>query len=285
MTNLGKQFYDEIPIPAALDIVINDAITRYKRDAWRKTARKFTASAVAAVLLLFTAANIPPIYAYAADLPILGTLVRVLHVGTGGEQTDGVHTAADAAGQTVSLRFEADAQAAATAPVYTATHLNAPNRLVLTLSGVRTLDFPSIESSLRKADAVRDVYRSMIADDSSYGFVIVLKPGYDYEISELANPASLSLRFFQSEQAAQNTYYYLRTAAVPYGEELSILSETLFEDHPTQLKTADGNYIVTVGEYATEAEATAALQSIEQRLGGTSGLTVAHGTAQDIPQK
>lgn len=285
MTNLGKQRYNDIPIPAALDTVINDAILRHKRDAWRHTTRKFTASAVAAALLLFTAANVPPIYAYAADLPILGTIVRVLHIGSGGEVTDGVHTAADTAGETVSLRFEDDGQATATAPTYTATHLNAPNRLVLTLSGVRTLDFSSIESSLRKANAVRDVYRSMIADDSSYEFVIVLKPGYDYEITELANPASLSLRFFQSEQRTQNTYYYLRTASVPYGEELSMLSETLYEDNPTQLKTADGNYIVTVGEYATETEATAALHRIEQRLGGTSGLTVAHGTAEDIPQK
>ena len=284
MTNLGKQRYDEIPIPAALDTVINDAITRYQRDAWHKAVRKYTLSAVAAVLLLFTAANFPPIYAYAADLPILGTIVRVLHVGSGGKVTDGVHTAADATGETVSLRFEADAQATATAPVYTATHLHAPNRLVLTLSGVRTLDFPSIERSLRQADAVRDVYRSMIADDSSYGFVIVLKPGYDYEITELANPASLSLHFFPSEQSTQTTYYYLRTATMPYGEELSMLSETLYKEHPTQLKTADGNYIVTVGEYVTEAEATAALQSIEQRSGGTSGLTVARGTAADIPQ-
>ena len=46
-----------------------------------------------------------PVYSFAADLPVLGSIVRVLHVGSGGEVTDGAQAGADTDGGTVELTF------------------------------------------------------------------------------------------------------------------------------------------------------------------------------------
>ncbi len=285
MTNAGKFSYDAIPVPAELDAVIDGAVRRYSREKGGRSFRKWAATAAAVLAVLFGCANIAPIYAAAENIPVIGTVVKVFHIGTGGEVTDGAGIIGSAQGQTVSISFTADAQAASTAPVYTAEHYLAPNRLALTFSGVRELDFDDVKASLRAAEGVKDVYSSFIGDDSMFGFVIVLQSGYDYEITELKDPASLSLRIFKSaDYKADKTVYYLRTNAVEYGEELGMLAEEFYEFNPAQLKTQSGGYIVTVGQYDTRQEAEKALAYIRSALGGGSNLYAAQATSDDIPR-
>lgn len=282
--NLGKMRYDEIPIPADLDRVVGGAFRRDRRQRRAKTARRWLTAAAAIFLLFFASANIAPIYAYASGIPVIGTIVQVLRIGTGGEVTDGAHAAADAKYETVDLRFESSAENLHSVPSYTVNHLLAPNRIVMTLSGVRSIDFDSIRESLLSADAVRDVYQTMIGDDSMVGFVIVLESGYDYEITEYADPPRLSLRFYANPSYQKDhVVYYLRSAAMPFGEELGVTAEYFYWDGATQLKTSDGNYIVTVGQYPTLAEANAALRTLEEKFGGDTGLYPASGTADEIP--
>ena len=63
--------------------------------------------------------------------------------------------------------------------------------------------------------------RAMIGYDSAFGFVIVLNSGYTYEITEHADPASLSVRFY-SDPAYQpeQTVYYLRSEGRTAGGRL-----------------------------------------------------------------
>lgn len=130
-------------------------------------------------------------------------------------------------------------------------------------------------------EAVQDVYRTMIGDDSMCGFIIVLNSGYTYEITEHADPASLAVRFYRDpEYQPEQTVYYLRSEAMPYGEGLGLLAEQ-YGDEAAQLQTQSGEYIITVGQYETSAEA--ALQALEEAAGSDSGLFVAGGLADEIP--
>ena len=281
--NIGKEKYDNFEIPENLNTVLNEAIRKAKKE--RRVRLRWISSVAAMLCLLFLGANITPVYSYASQIPVIGSVVQILHIGTGGERTDGVQAAAEAEGESVQIRFESSSEQLNSALVYDVSYLQAPNRFVMNLHGVRSIDFDSIRQSLLDTQAVQDVYRCMIGDDSSFGFVVVLNSGYTYEITEYENPASLSVEFRQEEQAQpEQTIYYLRSQTVAYGEELGMLNEQFFRWEATQLKTQEGDYIVTIGQYATQEEAEAALQELEQEFGGETGLYVASGLQNEIPQ-
>lgn len=284
MNDFGKQQYAAIPIPEALDQVLWAAMGRVEQEERRRCrVRKWLASSAAVFLLFFSCANIAPAYAYAADLPVIGSIVRVLHIGAGGQRTDGAVADSTRQSETVDLHFETASGKLDAVPSYTVSHLLAPDRIVLTLHGVRGMDFPVIQADLLAAEAVRDVYRSMIGDDSACGFVVVLESGYTYEITEFSAPAALSIRFFQSgEERSQEIVYYLCSQEMPYGEGLGWAAERFAAEGATQLKTASGQFVVTVGQYATEAEAADALQALEEKYGETD-LRIASGTAYELP--
>lgn len=282
--NVGKKKYDQIPVSDKLDQVIWDAIQRDTRETRAKRIRKWILSTAAVFVLLFASANIMPVYAYASQIPVVGTIVRILHIGDGGNITDGAHAGVSLQGDVVDFTFESEFEALDAAPSYSVMHLYSPNRLVLTLRGVRSMDTEEITQSLLSTDAVWDVYRAMIGDDSMYCFVIVMNSGYTYEITEYTNPGILSVRFcadtgYQKEQRV----FYLRTEEMPYGERLGLLCEKYYLDGATQLRTQSGNYIVTVGQYSTEAEAKTALAELEERYGSVSELFVSSGLADEIP--
>lgn len=284
--NIGKERYDNIEIPAQLDQVILDAVDRAKRENRLLKLRRWAASAAAVFCVLFLSANITPIYAYASQIPVIGSVVRVLHIGSGGERTDGAHAGAQTDGETVQFHFESKSQQLDSAPVYTISHLLAPNRIILTLHGVRSIDYEGIRESLLKTEAVQDVYRSMIGDDSMFGFVIVLNGGYTYEVTEYENPASLSLRFYAEDDGQpERIVYYLRSQAVAYGEELGMLNEQFYCDGATQLQTQKGEYIITIGQYDTQEEAESELKALNEKSGGETGLYVASGKADEIPEQ
>ncbi len=284
--NIGKVQYDNIPIPAQLDQVILEATHKAAREYRLIRLRRWAAGVAAVFCILFLSANITPIYTYASQIPVIGSVVRVLHIGTGGERTDGAYADAQTEGETVQFHFESRSQELDAVPVYSVTHLLAPNRIVLTLHGVRRIDYQNIRESLLATDAVQDVYRPMIGDDSMFGFIIVLNSGYTYEVTEFADPASLSLRFYaEAEEQPERRVYYLRSEAVPFGETLGLMCERFYKDGATQLQTRQGDYIITIGQYDTQEEAQAALKALEEKYGGDTGLYVASGKTDEVPEK
>lgn len=277
--NAGKVMYDNIPIPERLEEVINNGIRRASRQKILHRARNTMAGAAAAVCILFAGANIMPIYSYAADIPILGSIVRVFHIGSGGEVTDGAHMGADSRGESVELTFGD----MSSAPYYTVKHMSAPNRIVLTLNGVRGADFESIREALMGAEAVQDVYRNMVLDDSRIEMTIVLNSGWGFAVSEYENPGTIMLDFQPDVESAEGTVYYLRTEAMGYTDRLGNLCEEYYSEGASQLKTLNGNYIVTIGQYATQDEAEEALKQLNEEHGG-GVFYVASGAVDEIPK-
>ena len=115
--NIGKAQYDDIPIPKELDRVIEEAVSRAEREARAQRRRRWLAGVAAIFCAVFLSANITPVYAYASQLPVIGALVRVLHIGAGGEITDGAHTEASAEGETVDFHFESSMEELDAVPV------------------------------------------------------------------------------------------------------------------------------------------------------------------------
>lgn len=282
--NIGKQKYDSIPIPEALDEVIACSIRRAERSK-RLHALKRSAACVAAVFcVLFASANIMPIYTYAARIPVLGSIVQVLQIGSGGEVTDGAHGDAESYGDSVQLSFGSEAGSLDYVPHYSVAHYSAPNRVVMTFRGVRGMDFDELRESLLASEAVSDAYRMMILDDSAFGIVIVLNDGWSCEVAEYSDPGALMINFSEAKsEDADDEVYYLRTEAMPYTDELGLLCEEYHNEGATQLKTASGNYIVTVGQYETESEALEALEELNETH-GDKGLFVASSAANELPE-
>lgn len=233
--------------------------------------------------MLFACANIMPIYTYAAQIPILGSIVQVLQIGSGGELTDGAQGKVGDRGEGVLLSFEGASGELSAAPHYSVTRFSAPNRLELTLSGVRKIDFDALFKSLLGTEAVRDAYRMMVLDDSSYGIVIVLNEGWSCEITEYSDPGALMLNFIESAPSGEDEVYYLRSEAMTYTDELGLLCEEYHAEAATQLRTLSGEYIVTIGQYATRAEAEEALAALNETH-GESGFFVASGAPGDTPE-
>lgn len=101
----------------------------------------------------------------------------------------------------------------------------------------------------------------MIGNDSMYGFVIVLNSGYTCDITEYAWPVALPARCYQDmEYQSDQTIYYLRAREMPYGESFGMIWKRYYLEGATQMKTQNGGYIVTLGQYDTEEDAAPALK-------------------------
>lgn len=280
--NAGREKYENISIPEGLGAAIDSGMRRASRRRVLRAVRRTAAGAAAAVCILFAGANIMPVYSYAADIPVLGDIVRVFHVGSGGEFTDGAHAQGDAMDGKVEISFSTSDGALTGAPAYSVEHLYAPSRIVLNLHGVRGADFDSIRESFLKSEAVSDVYRNMYLDDSAISLTVVLNDGWDYEISEYAEPGTLIFGFTEAEQS-EDEVYFLRSEAMPYGEQLGLMCEQYHAEGASQVKTVDGEYIVVIGQYASEEEALTALEALNSQHGDT-GLYVASGEANEVPE-
>lgn len=284
MMNIGKEKYDRILIPEGLDQVIWNNVRREEKECRTKQIYKWAMGTVAAFFVMFCGSNIHPIYTYASRIPVLGVIVQVLHVGSGGERTDGVYTKTSLQGEQVEVHFESHSEKMDAAPVYSVSHLMAPNRMCLTLHGVRGIDFEKIKENMLATSAVKDVYRTMIGDDSMCGFTVVLNSGYTYQVTEYADPAYLSIRFYaDEEEQPDRTIYYLRSEAMPYGEELGLLNEIYASDGAAQLKTKSGNYIVTIGQFDSMSDAEEALKVLNEKYGEDTGFIVDCGSVDEIP--
>lgn len=257
---------------------------RAERTKRLRSLRRMAVSAAAVVCVLFASANIMPIYTYASQIPVLGSIVQVLQIGSGGEITDGARGEAQNCGESVLLSFKSDAGELDAVPYYSVTRYSSPNRLMINLVGVRDIDFDSLSESLLETSAVQDAYRMMVLDDSRFGVVIVLNPGWSCEVSEYTDPGALMLSFKEDAGAEEEgAVYYLRTEAMPYTEELGLLCEEYHAESPTQLKTLGGEYIVTLGQYGSESEALEALDALNSKY-GDHGLFVASGAENEIPE-
>lgn len=257
--------YDDTKLPDALEDTVRTACKKAAREERRRKALRYAGLAVAACLALVVTVNIPPVAGALQDVPLVGSLVRVLQIGGGGMRTDGTTVIGDAAkGSTVRLTFQTREGASPSAPAYTVERFSAPDRLVFTLNGVRGFDLDAFEASLAGVPQVRSYYQNVILDDSAIRFTVVLQPGAAYEISEYQQPGYLDLHLSDdAAAAAPQTVWFLRSNAMPQGESLALLAEMYTTQGASAAPTRqDGQYTVMLGSFASEEEAKAYYESL-----------------------
>ena len=257
--------YCEIPLPETLESVVAQAIRRGRR---RRFAERAGTGLAALLAVVFLTANLPPLYAGAVELPLLGPMVRIMRVGTGGQAavsgvTGTVRSGADA----VKISFSAPDGSPAGVPPFSAAQRQAPRRLILWLHGVSALDLTALTAALCRQPAVADAYPLAVSDANETGVTVLLREGFDCSVGEYGEPGTLGLRFFPGEETAQRPLWYLCGGPMAFGPELAELTEALLWEGAAQVRLPDGRYQVTLGEYSTEAQAEQARQGIRQKTG------------------
>lgn len=258
--NHEKTKYEQIPIPDALENVVTDA----RRRAAARTRRMRLSIATAACLTLFVGANVPTAYAVLSEVPILGSIVRVLQIGGGGTVTDGLIGGAAATQDTVKIFFSSKTESTVDVPNYEVVRKTAPNRILFTFNGVRDFDYAATEASFLALPTVKSVYRTMILDDSAIGFVVELTDNADYLISEYKEPGYLEVSLFTTPDAPEvSKVFFVRTPSMAQGEPLAQIRDAFLAQDATVVQTADGKYAAVMGAFATREEAEQFLKTVQ----------------------
>ncbi len=220
-----KQKYNNIHIPQELSAVLDQAGMRKKR---RDAGRRAAGSIMVIALILITS-NTPAVYAALSEVPVIGTVVKVFHLGDGGVRSDGMKMGAQAEEDRLHLVFgSADAgnSQAEEVPAYTIEKLAAPDRLSVTVSGIRQFDLEALLQEAGQSEFIRTAYREIVLDDSAVRIILELEPDTGYEVTEYQNPGSLELRLFFQEQEEREVWF-VRSEKMDMSEQLAILAEQL----------------------------------------------------------
>lgn len=300
MLNTGKEShadrttycgYHKIPIPEErLLAAIEDGIRKKERQDRSRRIQRMTAAAAVFFLLLFGCANIPVLYSYASEIPIVRTFVQAFRVGSGGVRMDNVTAKLDSDAGAITISFEADGKTTEEVLAYSTAYYHAPSRLQMTFHGMDGKLFSRLQEKLMEMEAIQDVYRIESAEKTDFAFVMVLNGLYNYELMEFSHPGSLTLRFYQDAYYAEGethpgqTVYFLRSKAIPSERKMKKLLEKYQEEKPSQIRNRAGECLLVIGEYDTKEEAEAALSEIEDKYGAGQELAVGWNKAEEIPE-
>lgn len=262
----GKNSYDNISIPEELDSVYTTAVRKAQVDMRRKQRRRFGVAA-AACLATVLLCNNDFVYAKTADIPVIGSFVRLLHVGDGGTVTDGAHGKFSTENNVLNIQFQSGESE--DMPYYNIQYYLAPRRIEITLSGVRGFEQQDMEKAAAACEGIKDLYFVTVLDDSQVQFIVELEDGYGYQAEEYKNPGNMRLTFSKElyKEDTQQSIWAVRIASMENGEPLAAVKEAYGVDADTDMhivKTKAELYTITAGSYATEEEAQQAADNLNK---------------------
>ncbi len=278
---IDRMDYENIEIPMGLSGVLEKAVVR-KRKA---TARK-CAEVVMAFAVLLISSNTPTVYAALSEIPVIGEVVKIFHIGSGGMVSDGLKMDTVAEGERLKLVFsqntEAEEQAADT-PAYYVEEYAAPNRVVITVNGIRSYDPEAFIQEAEKCPYVKAAYREILLDDSAVRIVLELQKDTGFEVTEYKEPASLELRLFPRPENEREVWF-IRSRKMEMSEELALMSELIPDSKGVIKGTQDGRYIFSIGEFETEEKALQALQEMDENMVSEYSFSVDHCVSSERPE-
>ena len=269
-----KDRLDAIQIPAALDESVKSGL----RKGRRRLALRRTMSGMAAVLAVtFLTANIPPLYARAAEVPLLAPLVRVMRMGSGGQEANGAVARIQSGQDRIQLTFINGEEASV--PVFSAVQRQSPRRVILRLHGLEPGKPLGLAEALLKQTAVTDAYEISATDPEEQGVVLCLQTGWSCTVGQYEQ--ALELQFTEGAAEEQREFYTLCSAPLPQGTELAELTELLLWEGATQLRAPSGDFYVVLGEFTSEEMAKRARESLLAAKGAELNVVhVVDGTLQ-----
>lgn len=281
----GKERYENIEIPSQLSDVIEKATQRGRAHQRNRRMIRGTSTIVAACAALMIAVNVPGVAMALSDVPVVGSIVKVLQVGGGGERTDGAKVSTSVQENALDIHFTVDGEQIASVPAYTVDYKEAPNRLIFSFNGVRDLDLQKLQQDIRSLSNVKDVYSNVILDDSAIRFVVELKDNIDYSVSEYKEPGYIQLKLFgAAKQAEPHEVFYVRSQEMEQGESLGMLDEQYAQDGSSVIKTKSGKFVLAIGGFASRAEAEEMLHQLSEREDYYETLQVDSWMSNENPQ-
>ncbi|SEN54196.1 hypothetical protein [Paenibacillus sp. OK076] len=281
----GKERYEQINIPSGLSGVIQQARQRARNQKRRKMMIWRSSSLVAACAAVMITANVPGVAKALSDVPVIGSVVKILQVGGGGERTDGVSVTTTKESDTLNINFQIDGEQITSAPSYTVDHKEGPNRLIFTFNGVRHLDYDKLEKDIKALKNVKDVYQNIILDDSAIGFVVELKDDVDYSVSEYQQPGYFQLKLFSDGKTTQShELFFVRSEDMEQGEALAMLAEQYSADDSSVVQTQNGKFTVVMGAFDNHADAEKHLKEFTDREDYSEPLHVDSWMSNENPQ-
>ncbi|CAM3118821.1 hypothetical protein HP548_21390 [Paenibacillus taichungensis] len=281
----GKERYEQINIPSGLSGVIQQARQRARNQKRRKMMIWRSSSLVAACAAVMITANVPGVAKALSDVPVIGSVVKILQVGGGGERTDGVSVTTTKESDTLNIHFQIDGEQITSAPSYTVDHKEGPNRLIFTFNGVRHLDYDKLEKDIKALKNVKDVYQNIILDDSAIGFVVELKDDVDYSVSEYQQPGYIQLKLFSDGKTTQShELFFVRSEDMEQGESLAMLAEQYSADGSSVVQTKNGKFTVVMGAFDNRADAEKHLKEFTDREDYSEPLHVDSWMSNENPQ-
>lgn len=278
---IDRKNYENIEIPIELSSILEKTVVR-KRKA---TVRKFFGTMMAFFILLVSS-NSLTVYTALSEIPVIGDVVKIFHIGSGGVISDGLKMDMAVEDECLKLIFNQNTEAneqAADAPTYIVEEYAAPNRVVITVSGIRGYDPNAFIQEAEKCPYVKAAYREIFLDDSAVRIVLELQRDTGYEVTEYTEPASLELRLFPRLRD-EREIWFIRSRKMEMSEELALMSELLADRKGVIAGTQDGRYIFCIGEFETEEKALQALQAMDENLISKYLFSVDHCSSSERPE-
>lgn len=278
---MERKNYDNIEIPMELSCILERTVRRRRKAA----AGKFAGIAMAFAVLM-ASSNTPAVYAALAETPIIGSVVKIFHIGSGGQRSDGLKMDAAAKEEYLRLVFGENTEKggqAADVPAYHVEKFAAPNRIVITVNGVRSYDPEAFMREAQKCSRVKTAYREILLDDSAVRVVLELQPDTGFELTQYKEPASLEVRLFPQPEEEREVWF-IRSRKMDMSEELALMSELLFDSGGVIAGTRDDRYIFRIGEFESEEEAVQALQILDETTISEYSFSVDHCLSSERPE-
>lgn len=268
---IDRRKYEEIEIPAELSGILKQAARRKRKAAVRRTA-----GIAAAFAILLASSNTPPVYAALSEIPVVGEVVKIFHIGSGGVRADGLKMDMAAQEERLRLVFNQNTgtkEQVFDVPAYEVEEWEAPNRVAITLNGIRGFDPEAFIQEAEKCAYIANAYREIVLDDSAVRIVLELEKDTGFEVTEYKEPAALELRLFPQPRK-EREIWFIRSRKMEMSEELALMSELFAESGGVITGTQDGRYIFRIGTFETEEEALEALGKMDQNILSQYSFTV-----------
>lgn len=147
------------------------------------------------------------------------------------------------------------------------------------------MDMEKVKADFMAQPLVKDVYGSIILDDSSIGFVVVLKEGVQYSVTEFKNPGYLEVKLTSDGQPVTPRKVYSPVQnPMPFGESMGILEESYPDEDISFLKTSTGEYTGVIGDYTTAEEAELKLKELAPQSDYNGEFYVDSWMSNEVPK-
>ncbi len=279
--SIDRKNYENIEIPMEVSGILEKAMLRK-----RKVNVRIFAGIAMAFAVLLVSSNMPSAYAALLEIPVIGDAVKIFHIGSGGKISDGFNLDTAVEEERLKLTFGQNTDAkeqADTAPAYTIEEFAAPNRIVITVNGIRSFDPEAFMQEAEKSSYIKTAYRELLMDDSAIRVVLELQPNTGFEVTEYREPASLELRMFV-QQKKEREVWFVRSRKMQMSEELALMAELLPESKGVIAGTQDGSYIFCIGEFETEEEAVRAFKAMDETIRSEYSFFVDHCISSVRPE-